>query len=126
MSDEKNETLNQERTPRFNRRLAWLVAAALALAVAFGLYFRLSNQSAKIDEKAAGAKEGHADEHGEVSEVELSPEAMEAAKIEYATATERPAVALLRVTGTVEANQQQVQQATPLVGGRIERVLVTL
>jgi cobalt-zinc-cadmium efflux system membrane fusion protein len=126
MSDEKNETLNQDRTPRFNHRLVWFVAVALALAVALGLYFRLGNQSAKPDEKTTGAKEGHADEHSEVSEVELSPEALEAAKIEYATATERPAVALLRVTGTIEANQQQVQQATPLVGGRIERVLVTL
>ncbi len=126
MSDEKNETSNQQRMPPFNRRLVLLVAAALALAVALGLYFRLSNQNSRPDEKAASAKEGHADEHGEVSEVELSPEAMEAAKIKYATATERPAVALLRVAGTVEVNQQQVQQATPLVGGRIERVLVTL
>jgi cobalt-zinc-cadmium efflux system membrane fusion protein len=40
--------------------------------------------------------------------------------------TERPAVALLHSTGTVEANQQQSQQATPLVGGRIERVNVSL
>src|SRR5262245_15682976 len=51
---------------------------------------------------------------------------MESAKVEYATVTERPAVSLLRVTGAVEANQQHVQQVTPLVGGRVDRVLVTL
>lgn len=116
--------MNQERAPRLNRRLAWFVAAALALAIASGLYFRLGSQDEKPDEKAASAE--HSDEKGEGGAVELSPEAMEAAKIEYATATERPAVALLRVTGTVEANQQHVQQVTPLVGGRVNRVLVAL
>ena len=49
-----------------------------------------------------------------------------AAGIEIEGVTERPAVALLQSTGTVEANQQQSQQATPLVGGRIERVNVSL
>ncbi|MCI0387695.1 MAG: efflux RND transporter periplasmic adaptor subunit, partial [Acidobacteria bacterium] len=121
MPDQNTETLNPERAPRLNRRLAWFVAAALTLAIASGLYFRLGGQDAKPEEKAA--VEEHADEKGEV---ELSPEAMESAKIEYATATERPAVALLRVTGTVEANQQHVQQVTPLVGGRVDRVLVAL
>ncbi|MBC7909959.1 MAG: efflux RND transporter periplasmic adaptor subunit [Pyrinomonadaceae bacterium] len=65
------------------------------------------------------------DEHGD-SEVKLSPEALAAAGIEIEGITQRPAVALLKVTGTVEANQQQTQQATPLVGGRIERVHVVL
>jgi len=40
--------------------------------------------------------------------------------------TVRPAVALLTVTGSVEANQQQTQSATPLVSGRVERVNVAL
>jgi len=115
------ETMNQAPIPRFNRRLVWFGAAALALAIALGLYSRMRNQDAKPDEKAVSAE--HADEKGEV---ELSAEALEAAKIEYATATERPAMSLLRVTGTVETNQQQTQQVTPLVSGRVERVLVAL
>jgi RND family efflux transporter MFP subunit len=53
-------------------------------------------------------------------------EALEAAKVEYGAVIERPAVALLRVTGAVEANQQRLQQVTPLVGGRVGRVLVAL
>src|SRR6266498_1666238 len=124
MSDQTYESLNQERPPRVNRRLVFFVVAALALAITSGLYFRLRNQDAKPEEKTASAE--HTDEHGGGNEVELSAEALEAAKIEYATTTERPAVALLRVTGTVEANQQHVQQVTPLVGGRVERVLVAL
>ncbi len=117
MSTERSETMNQDRVPRLYRRLVLIVTAALALVIASGLYFRLRDQGVKPDEKAAS--EEHADEKGEVK---LSPEALEAAKIEYATAAERPAVALLRATGTVEANQQQMQQVTPLVGGRVERV----
>jgi cobalt-zinc-cadmium efflux system membrane fusion protein len=124
MFDQSAEMMNPGRKPRLNRRLPWVVAVALALAIASVLYFRLDSQEAKPDEKAI--VEEHSDEKGEGGAVELSPEAMESAKLEYATATERPAVALLRVTGAVEANQQRVQQVTPLVGGRVDRVLVAL
>jgi cobalt-zinc-cadmium efflux system membrane fusion protein len=123
MTDEKDETMNRDYTPRFNRHMVLVIVAALALAGVFGVYFWPRNQNTKPSETTV-AKEEHADEKG--NEVELSPEALEAAKIEYATATERPAVALLRVTGTVEANQQQTQQVTPLVSGRVERVNVAL
>src|SRR5262245_47213009 len=122
MSDQIYEALNQGRAPRFNRRLVFFVVAALVLAMASALYFRLRGQEMKPDEKAA--VEEHAGEHD--GEVELAGETLEAAKIEYATVTERPAVALLRVTGAVEANQQHVQQITPLVGGRVDRVLGAL
>src|SRR5215470_12784637 len=122
MSDQIYEALNQEPTPRANRRLVIIVTAALSLAVASGLYLLLRNRDPKPNEKAAVEKQ--TDERG--GEVELTGETLEAAKIEYATVTERPAVSLLRVTGTVEANQQRLQQVTPLVGGRVDRVLVAL
>jgi membrane fusion protein, heavy metal efflux system len=124
MSDQTHETLKQERAPRSSRRLVFFVIAAMALAIASWLYFQLRGRDAKLVEKAAVEEE--ADEHGGGAEVELSEDGLEAAKIEYATATERPAMALLRVTGTVETNQQQTQQVTPLVAGRVERVNVTL
>jgi cobalt-zinc-cadmium efflux system membrane fusion protein len=120
MADQTYELLNQEPTPRSNRRLVLIITAALTLAVASGLYIRLRSRDAKPYEKAA------VEEHGESNEVELAPDALEAAKIEYVDVTERPAVTLLNVTGTVEANQQRVQQVTPLVGGRVDRVLVAL
>jgi cobalt-zinc-cadmium efflux system membrane fusion protein len=61
---------------------------------------------------------------GEGKGVKLTPEALAAAGIEVEGVTQRPAVALVRVTGTVETNQQQTQQVTLLVSGRVERVNV--
>ena len=71
------------------------------------------------EHRDTGQEDEHADE-----EVKLSPEALAAAGIEIEGVTQRPAVALIKVTGTVETNQQQTQQASPLVSGRIERVNV--
>ena len=71
--------------------------------------------------KAAEAKKEHGGEH-----VELSPEALKAAQIEFVEVTERDTGALISVTGTVEANQQKMQQATPLVSGRVESVNMVL
>ncbi|MBX3278819.1 MAG: efflux RND transporter periplasmic adaptor subunit [Acidobacteria bacterium] len=66
------------------------------------------------------------EKEGEEKEVKLSPEALAAAKLEFAVVEQRAAGGSLRVTGTVEANQEQTQQATPLVSGRIEQVNVKL
>lgn len=109
--------------------LAVVVVVAVVAVVALLMWGRgESAPSAKVNAEAGKAVEeaGHGDEHAEGEEVMLTPEAREAAGIEVEGVTERPAVALLRVTGTVETNQQQSQQATPLVGGRIERVNVVL
>lgn len=74
-----------------------------------------------------GAAEKQKDEgQPATSEVKLSPEARTAAGIEIEGVTQRPAVAMLRVTGTVETNPQQTQLATTLVSGRVERVNVAL
>jgi biotin carboxyl carrier protein len=120
MSDQTYELLNRERTPKFSRRLGFFVTAVLILAIASVVYFQMRNKGPKPEEKTV------VEERAEDNGVELSGESLEAAKIEYTTVTERPAVALLRVTGTVEANQQQMQQVTPLVAGRVDRVPVVL
>src|SRR5262245_41097333 len=123
MSIERSETITHGPAPHLNRRLAWIIAAAaLVLIVAMGLYIWSRDRNEKPEEKAASVE--RADKKDENGVVELQPETLNAAKIEYATVTERPVVALLRVTGAVEANQQKVQQVTPLVGGRVERVNV--
>jgi len=62
----------------------------------------------------------------ETDEISLSPEAAAAARLEYAEATLRPIGGRMRMTGTVENNQQQTQQATPLVSGRVEKVYAAL
>jgi cobalt-zinc-cadmium efflux system membrane fusion protein len=81
-----------------------------------------TGQGAKIGEAA----DKEAKESSESQEVALEADALKAAGIEIAGVTVRPAVALMTVTGSVEANQQQTQSATPLVSGRVERVYVAL
>lgn len=102
------------------------IIAAVSLVALVGIYLiflRASDKpssDANVNQRAEGAHEG------EGQEVKLSPEALAASSIEIEGVTERPAVSLLQSSGTVETNQQQSQQATPLVGGRIERVNVSL
>lgn len=118
-----------------NRNLI-IVAGAVVLAVVLALIFMTRGDNTGDTGKKAAVEAGHegeeggehaeGDEHEEGGEVELSPEAIAAAGIEIVGVTQRPAVALLRATGTVEANQQLTQQVTPLVSGRVERVYPVL
>ncbi|MGH9930000.1 MAG: efflux RND transporter periplasmic adaptor subunit [Pyrinomonadaceae bacterium] len=110
---------------RRNRNLA-IVAVVVIFAVVAVLAIVLWSRDdppkateVKVNTEAVAQEGQHAGE-----EVMLSPEALAAAGIEIEGVTERPAVALIKVTGTVETNQQQTQQASPLVGGRVERVNV--
>jgi membrane fusion protein, heavy metal efflux system len=103
-----------------------VIIAAVALAALVGICLVFLRASEKPPANVDAAKEAGDTHRDEGAEVKLSPEALVAAGIEIEGVTERPAVALLQSTGTVEANQQQSQQATPLVGGRVERVNVSL
>lgn len=60
------------------------------------------------------------------AEVRLSPDAVVRAGIQTAPVRAIPIVDRLDVTGTVEANQEQLQQVTPLISGRVEIVNVVL
>ncbi len=124
--------------PRTPRQRSVAVIATVAIVAVFALIALLLWRSgrtpdstevkvtAEAGKAAEGEEHGASGEHAEGEEVMLTPEAREASGIEIEGVTERPAVALLRATGTVETNQQQTQQATPLVGGRVERVNVVL
>jgi cobalt-zinc-cadmium efflux system membrane fusion protein len=101
------------------------IALVTLLALLMGAWrWSRSGVTKPSDQKAKMEEEKHASEEGK--EVRLSPAVLEAAKIEIETVTRRPAVALLKVTGTVENNPQHTQQVTPLVSGRVERVNVAL
>jgi cobalt-zinc-cadmium efflux system membrane fusion protein len=115
-------------TASLRRRKLLIIVGTLILAVILALIFWPRHESANRKQANASAEKEQAGEHeeGAGKEVELSPEVLAAAKIETVEVTERPAVALLRVTGAVEPNQQQTQQVTPLIAGRVERVNVVL
>ena len=94
-----------------------LVAVLTVAAIGY-LWSRGAKKEMAAEETHAEEKRGG--EHG--AEVKLSPEMLEAAKIEIEGVTSRPAVAKMFVTGTVELNPENTEMATPLVGGRVENV----
>lgn len=105
------------------------VTACLLSALA--LFPSACHSSAEKKAESAKAEIRQGTEHGkhqagETQEVELSPEALKAARLEFAAVTAHLSGNNLRVTGSVEINQQQTQQATPLVSGRVERVYAAL
>lgn len=115
--------LNKPRFTDRQRTLAIVAGVAVVALIAIVVVFYVrGNQPTPT--QATSETNHKEDESG--NEVRLSPEALSAAGIEIQGVTQRPAVSLLRVTGTVEPNQQQTQQVTPLVSGRIERVNVAL
>ena len=108
------------------KRFVWILTAVVAgLIVIIGIVWlasRNSSTAVKID--TTKTEEEHGDESGK--EVKLDPEALESAGIEIEGVTSRPAVALLEVTGSVEADPQQTQAVSPLVPGRVEKVYVAI
>src|SRR6201986_1555509 len=123
---ELEATATSSRRPSSRNRNVVIVAAsaaALAILVTAIMWSRGNKAEGESVKVTAEAGE-HKGEHGEGAgrEVTLSAEALEAAGIETEGVTQRAAVALLNVTGTVEVNQLQSQAVTPLVGGRVERV----
>ena len=120
-----NLSYETNQTRRFSPPFYRGVTACLLLACA--LLLAACNSKAEQPEATAKTEDKH-DEHkeSEDAEVSLSPEALKAAKLEFATVEARAGGGTLRVTGSVEVNQQQSQQATPLVSGRVERVYVAL
>lgn len=97
----------------------WLVAlllVGLAVACSAFLWFNLSKQAPKVEEEK--------EEVAKSNTVELSKQnATEIATI--VASASRPA-GNFSVTATVEANQQQLQQITPLVSGRVRNIYVSL
>ena len=116
------EPINTEEThSTTGSKRKWIIAAIVALLAIIAIV-AVRSRDAKPAEKTEAAAEGEEHEGEAEGLVELTPEAMTAAGIQYAQVTERVAVAPLKATGTIEANQQRMQQVTPLVSGRVDRV----
>ncbi|HKR64273.1 MAG TPA: efflux RND transporter periplasmic adaptor subunit [Thermoanaerobaculia bacterium] len=117
-----NNEETQDTTGSLRKRI---VAMVVVLLVALAALACGGGEDKAAEKPAAGAEaaEGEKHEEGEAEGlVELTPEAAAAAGIQYAQVTQRTAIAPLKATGTIEANQQRMQQVTPLVSGRVERV----
>ena len=59
-------------------------------------------------------------------DLKVSAEILATAGVETVPVTPRSVVERVHTTGVVEPNQQQIQQVTPLIAGRVERVAVAL
>ncbi|MEP7271093.1 MAG: efflux RND transporter periplasmic adaptor subunit [Acidobacteriota bacterium] len=117
MTRETQTTSPERLHPRF---LAWLLAFAMSTTL-------LACSEGKNQETAgAETKVALKGEHHDGNEVQLSDEALKAAKIELAEVVEESAGELLKVTGSVETNQELTSEVTPLVSGRVDRVNVAL
>lgn len=128
---ELDKTIDERRRAH-NRNL--LIVGSVALIALLAIFWIYKSRAGHTldpggDEKIAATKTTAATTTTAPetpSEVVLPGEALSTAGIEIAGVTERPAVARLSVTGSVEANQQQMQSVTPLVAGRVERVYAAL
>src|SRR5215211_1300817 len=127
---EPEQTSNSDAEPNAARPLSTrrrnlaLVGIVGVVAIIGMLVLLVWSRNSKLESQQEAAKSSESKGLG--SEVELSPEAISAAGLEIVGVTQRPAVSLMKVTGTIEANEQQTQNITPLVAGKIERVFVKL
>ncbi len=97
----------------------WLVAlllVGLAVACSAFLWFNLSKQAPKVEEEK--------EEVAKSNTVELNKQ--NATEIATVVASASRPAGNFSVTATVEANQQQLQQITPLVSGRVRNIYVSL
>ncbi len=120
------ETVNSSSGSGSGSMRAWIITAIvlglLAVVTAVWIWSKGSaDEKIAVDVKQSEHKEG---ETGK--EVKLDPDALKSAGIEIEGVTSRPAVALLEVTGSVEADPQQTQAVSPLVPGRVEKVYVAI
>ncbi|MBX9877246.1 MAG: efflux RND transporter periplasmic adaptor subunit [Candidatus Obscuribacterales bacterium] len=99
-----------------NATRAWMVTAiviAVTGVLCLGLWFVLNNRAPKESNKV--------EEKTDALDIDRK-----AAGIKLATVTRQTPTETFSVAGTVEPNQQQLQQVTPLVSGRVQRIFVSL
>ena len=87
------------------------IAGILCLVLWFGLSKRAPNEPVKEEKEAAG------------NTVDINSAA---AGVQVVTVGSQAPASVFAVAGTVEPNQQQLQQVTPLVSGRVENIYVAL
>lgn len=133
MASDVGERSEAEGTsPMAGKTAAWIITVSLIMLMTILASVWIIIRREKSDGDNANVTKKTTEPDKSVSEkpvereVRLTPEQAEAAKIQIESVTQRPAIALLNVTGTVETNPQQMQGITPLVAGRVEQVFVSI
>lgn len=122
--DRVNASLRERFTAQKKLLSVLFIGLISVIVLALILFPSNSDKGAVVHDDSE--KEAHEHSQDGEAEVKLSTEALTAAGIEIFEVKLQLATTPLLVTGTVEANEQQIQQATPLISGRIERVNVQL
>jgi membrane fusion protein, heavy metal efflux system len=105
---------------RVSRRDLMMMAAGLLLAfIAFGVWTALRD-----GDEAATETEQTAAPQASADELTVSADILKAAAIEIATVATKPRAERVTASGTIEPNELQIQDVTPLVSGRVERLSV--
>lgn len=121
MSDEIfNTNSNQDNKSGFRKWIVIIGIALLGILILLILWPRI-NKIPKNNNESHSTETEHSS-----NEVVLEADTLKTIEMQTVEATERSITSLLHVTGTIEANQQQAQQVTPLISGRVEYVYVAL
>lgn len=115
------EEIQPEKAKSKPWRKALVISLVAVVALAASVFWWSRRDNTKTD-VAVTTETGKKDAEEAGAEVKLEPEALNSAKIQIEGVTQRPAVATLNVTGSVELNTERTEMATPLVGGRVENV----
>lgn len=123
-SDREELEIESPRPAKARSAMAWIATAVIVGVIGLlAIIWIASRGSTAINVAVKEEKEEGGHSEGETGkEVKLDAEMIESAGIETETVTQRPAIAKLYVTGSVELNPETTEMATLLVGGRIERV----
>ena len=110
---------------RFSSRDGLMLAGGMLLAL-FALYLWTAWGRGAETSGEAAQEAPAAGREAPSNQLTVPPDVVTAAGIESVPVSTGPANERLQTTGVVEPNQQQIQDVTPLIAGRIERVSVTL
>lgn len=124
-AEEVSTDLEEHPVQAPGKLVPWLITIAILSIVALVASVWIVSRRAEGDTPSAEHSEpkpgGHSgDEKGE--EVRLDAESIRAAGIETEAVTQRPAIAKLYVTGSIELNPEKTEMASPLVNGRVLKV----
>ena len=126
---ERRSTDAQVRCTQPSKAKPWVITSIIVVAIVFFALALIAiksadSGSANDEAKAEVAKDSEKSNGNDA--ITLDAEVLNAAGVQIESVTQRPAVALLTVAGTVEANPQTTQQVTSLVSGRVERIFVSI